>query len=110
VAGLNIVYFPKEGNKHSPIFLLDSLCSTNEIAHFKVKLDQLSELETGFWNFKWLEYFQNLYQVTQGNFRLYFEIIDENMVVSHVCRKVGRKARSQDLERARLNLRDYRGE
>jgi hypothetical protein len=83
VANLNIVYYPENG-KHSPVTLLKSL-------------------------FTWLERFQNMYQVKQGNFRLYFEIIDGVIVISHVCRKVRMKALKQDLNRAKLNLQDYRG-
>ncbi len=108
MTNLNIVYFPGEG-KHSPITLLKSLCSHSEIVHFLEKLDLLSELEIGRWQFTWLERFQNMYQIKQGNFRLYFEIIGEEMVVSHVCRKVSMKAKKQDLDRAKLNLQDYRG-
>jgi mRNA-degrading endonuclease RelE of RelBE toxin-antitoxin system len=106
MANRNIVYFPNEG-KHSPVILLKSLCNNSDISHFLNKLEQLAELDTASWNFSWLEHFKGLYQVKQGNFRLYFQLIRDEIVVSHVCRKVGRTARPQDLERAKLNLKDY---
>jgi hypothetical protein len=106
---LSIIYFPEEGNKHSPTGLLTALCDERDIEHFIEKLETLCELGVGNWPFKWLEHFQDMYQITQGNFRLYFGIADNKIIVCHVCRKVGRKAKTKDLTRASLNLQDYRG-
>ena len=109
MSNLDIRYFPEENSKHSPIGLLVKLCSEKDIEHFVEKLEMLGELGVGNWSFKWLEHYDNLYQVTQGNFRLYFEIIEGKIIVCHVCRKVSQKAKTEDLNRAKINLQDYRG-
>ncbi len=105
----NIIYFPAEGDKYSPVDLFKTLCDVRGKVHFTEKLEMLRELGTSHWHFKWLEHFDDIYQVTQGNFRLYFKIINGMMIVCHVCRKVSRKAKPEDLHRAKLNLQQYEG-
>lgn len=50
-----------------------------------------------------------LYQLTDGNFRVYIHVDSSNkrLVVSYVCRKVGRSAKTQDLDRAVAAIQDY---
>ena len=109
MANRNIIYHPKSGDKHSPGTLLGSLCNPNEQAHFLQKLELLATLETSAWHFPWLEHLNSFYQVRQGNYRMYFDLVNNDIIVVHVCRKVARRALQNDLDRALNNLRDYQG-
>jgi len=42
------------------------------------------------------------------NYRVYFGLTGNTMVVCHICRKTSTKAKSSDLDRARTNLEDYK--
>ncbi len=106
---LIITYYPKKGENNSPVDILLNLCNVKERAHFIEKLELLSSLDSGLWNFKWLDYFNHIFQIRQGDFRLYFDILDNKIVVCHVSLKSTQKAKVEDLNRAAINLQAYRG-
>ena len=101
-----IVYFPAEGEKHSPVGILKYLVPANDQANIIRRLTSISELETGDWP-HWVKMVKHLYQLTAHDYRVYFGLINRKIVICHICRKEGQKANPGDLDRARKNLSDY---
>ena len=101
------VFFPPAGERHSPIDALKDIPRPNAKALIKRRLDLISELEIGDWPY-WVKIVDNHYQVTAGDYRVYFGLIGRKMVICHICRKVSQKALKSDLDRARINFNDYK--
>jgi phage-related protein len=100
------IFYPPAGEKHSPVDVLRISVPVNVQALIKRKLITLSELEIGDWPY-WVKMVNKMYQVKANDYRVYFGLISKQMIICHICRKVGRKANPRDLERARRNFNDY---
>ena len=83
------------------------LCKESEIALIRRRLLTISELETGDWPY-WVKMISGIYQLTAGDFRVYFGLFERKIVISHVCRKVGQTAKKKDLDRASINFQNYK--
>jgi len=100
------VFFPPEGEKHSPIDALKNIPRPGDQALIMRRLALISELETGDWP-HWVKMVNKNYQVTAGDYRVYFNLYGRKMVICHICRKVSRKALQSDLDRASTNFRNF---
>jgi hypothetical protein len=103
----NIQYFPPKGERNSPVDSLNTRLDVNEQANFVERFLKMSELEMTEWAHDWRKHIGVIYQLTAGNFRAYYGIRGRLIIIVHVCRKVGRTARKQDLRIAEQNLVDY---
>ena len=103
-----IVFYPPEGEKHSPIDILKHIPRPSDQALITRRLDLISDLEMGDWP-HWVKMVESLYQVTAGDYRVYFDLDGKKMIICHICRKVSQKALKSDLDRARNNFNNYRG-
>ena len=103
----NIVYFPPESERNSPIDSLKTRLSVQEQANFVERFSKMRELEMTEWAHGWRKHIGAVYQLTSGDFRAYYGIRGRLIIIVHVCRKVGKKARPQDLKTAEQNLVDY---
>ncbi len=101
------LYYPSEGERNSPVTSLKTLLDFNEQANFIDRFKNMSELEMTEWPHDWRKHIDGFYQLTAGNFRAYYAIRGRDIVILHVCRKVGRRARPQDLEITSRNLISY---
>jgi phage-related protein len=108
MAKWEIVFFPSAGERYSPIDALKGLPRPNDKALIIRRLELISELEMGEWPY-WVKIVDKHYQVTAGDYRVYFGIIGRRIVICHICRKVSQKALKSDLDRARLNFNNYKG-
>src|SRR6266508_1579191 len=103
----NIIYFPPEGERNSPVNSLKARLNEDEQANFVERFSKMSELEMTEWAHNWRKRIGAFYQLTSGNFRAYYGIRGRLIIIVHVCRKVGQKAKTQDLQTAEQNLIDY---
>lgn len=103
----NILYFPPKGERNSPIDNLRTRLDADEQANFVERFLKMSELEMTEWAHDWRKRIGAVYQLTAGNFRAYYGIRGRQIIIVHVCRKVGQKAKTQDLGIAEQNLIDY---
>jgi phage-related protein len=103
-----LVFHPKRGEKNSPLDRMDQHdCSLAERAAINTKLTKLQELPVEDWPYKWSKPIQEFKELVQGDFRVFYKLMGATVVVCHVCRKVGNKAKPADIETARANLNDY---
>jgi hypothetical protein len=103
----NILYFPPEGERNSPINSLKTRLSDDEQADLTERFSKMGDLEMTEWANNWRKHIGALYQLTSGNFRAYYGIRGRLIIIVHICRKVGQKAKPQDLKIAEQNLVDY---
>lgn len=102
-----IYFFPPPSEKHSPYDALLHIDQTEDKALIKQRLEVISQLDP--WNWPhWVKLVNKIYQLTANDYRVYFDFIDSNIIVCHICRKVSQKALSGDLARARKNLDEYK--
>ncbi len=107
MAFFKIIFYPPKGENNSPLSTLQSLCNFKEQSGFLHKLNLLANTSTSTWTHKWLEHFEGIYQVRQGNFRCYFMLYGNRMIVSYCCPKHRREADKNDLRQAKDNINDY---
>jgi phage-related protein len=100
------VFFPPEGEKHSPIDSLKNIPRPGDKALIMRRINLISGLEIGDWP-PWVKIVDKNYQVTAGDYRVYFNLSGRKMVICHICRKVSQKALKSDLDRARINFINY---
>ena len=103
-------YYPSELIRDSPTLFLYQLNidSPKEAATIEEHLATMCKLESNDWARQWKKKIaKNHYQLTSGNHRVYYGLYDREIVVFYICRKKGQKAEPIDLNRARLNQRDY---
>ena len=100
------VFFPPEGEKHSPIDALKEIPRPSDQALIMRRLKVISDLDISDWP-HWVKIVSKNYQVTAGDYRIYFNLLDRKMVICHICRKVSQKALKSDLDRARINFENY---
>jgi mRNA-degrading endonuclease RelE of RelBE toxin-antitoxin system len=103
----DIVFFPAKGVRNAPTEKLRAICNAKERSHFREKLGMLQELEHKDWDFKWLKPVLPFYQIREGNFRGYFKLDGNKIVVLHFCRKVADEAKEKDLRIASNNWARY---
>jgi phage-related protein len=106
MAKWEIVFFPSSGEKHSPIDALKNIPRPNDKVKIMRQIELISDLETGDWP-HWVKMVDKNYQVTAGDYRVYFNLSGRKMVICHICRKVSQKALKSDLDRARINFINY---
>ena len=102
-----IEFFPKEGERNSPEDSLQNICSEDEQASILGKLEKLLEIPKNNWPYKWSKPVKEFNQLTQGDFRTLYKIVQEKIIVLHIFRKVGNKTKKKDIDIARANLYDY---
>ena len=106
MARWSIIFHPEEGQRHSPESFLEGM-KPAEVASIRLKLGIIEDLDNGQWP-GWVKMVQGLYQITSGDFRIYFKIDHPSrIIVSHICRKVSQKAKQEDIDRANSNLENY---
>jgi phage-related protein len=106
----DLIYYPVEGERNSPIDSFKELCDPSSQAEFQLKFRNLREFEYTDWQFKWLKQVRGFFQVKQGNFRAYFRLNKKVIVVLHYCRKVSQKAKDDDIRIAEANWKKYERE
>ena len=107
-----IVYYPNNEHRNSPLQYIGKLEVNGNKKDANKILNKISivartrypEIEIN--NVKQIG---NVYQYSIDAHRVYFAIIQNNttIVVTHICRKVSRKAKKQDLDMAENNLSEY---
>jgi putative component of toxin-antitoxin plasmid stabilization module len=109
-----IGYYPEQDDKKSPYTRIQSLTDVNEAVFINRKLELLADLNRMAWsNFVELKPIEkDIFQITAGNHRIYLSLDQrqKTIVVFHVCRKVGQRARKVDIQTAIKNKRNYFGE
>ncbi len=100
------VFFPPEGDKHSPIDAIKNIQRPGDRALIMRRLDLISNLDIGDWP-HWVKIVGKTYQVTAGDYRIYVNLSGKKLVICHICRKVSQKALKSDLDRARINFLNY---
>lgn len=105
-----LVFHPKRGVRNSPLDRMDADdCSLAEKARINTKLSKLQEIPEQHWPHNWAKPVQEFKELVQGDFRVFYKLVGHTIVVCHMCRKVGQKAKKSDIEIARANLNDYLG-
>lgn len=104
----NLVFFPESGERNSPYDRLNvGDCSPQEKANIISKLKHLQELKQIDWPSKWAKPIEEFKELVHGDFRVFHVLVEDTIVVCHVCRKVGQKAKKRDIRLARANLEGY---
>ena len=102
------IFYPAQGERSSPVDLLFSLCDENDQANITSKLKLLEETPRREWKgLKWLKDVQGMYQLRQGDFRVYVHIEKNYIIVTHICRKFGQTAKPKDLRKGQANFEKY---
>lgn len=102
-----IEFFPSQGHRNSPEDFLLTFCSDEESASIIGKLNKLREIPMRNWPKKWAKPVDEFKQLRHGDFRAFYQVIDNNIIVFHICRKVGNRIKKKDIRIARANLNDY---
>ena len=110
MATWGLEFYPAEGQRHSPVDALKKITSPLDTARIVAKLQSLQELDQVQWTHMGIKQVKGLAQMRQGDFRVYFKLIDGTIVVFHACRKVTQKAKDTDLAIAVSNYEDYLNE
>ena len=101
-----IEFYPAEGDRHSPYDILLAQCETNDQIHINKKLEHLGDLPQKEWvNTKWLKIIEGMYQIRQGNFRVYFQTHNNLIIVCHICRKRSKDTKIKDIYSAQNNIK-----
>lgn len=105
MAHWNIIFYPNPSQHHSPQDILAGL-TKSEVASIELKLRTLADIRLP-QDWPWVKLVQGMYQLKSDAIRIYFALDGNKIVITHVCRKVTQKARSEDLYRAQENYRKY---
>ncbi len=95
-----IKFCPPEGEKKSPFTEILEINDPDERAIIFRRLVTIGQLEINEWPHTWVKQIGDTYQLTAGNYRLYFGIYRGRILVCYVCRKVSQQARQKDLATA----------
>ena len=109
MATWKIVFYPPAGNRNSPVDALFDLCNQTEQALITEKLSVAREFEPWEWP-NWIKLVSGIYQIRSGDFRIYFDLDDNSIVVTHICRKTTPKAKTKDIAIAKNNFARYKAE
>ena len=103
------VFFPPSGEPYSPEDFIFNLPSRGEQGQILHRLETLSSLKLQEWSSTgWVKNIKgDLWQLKTKMHRVYYCLDHRAIVVVHVCRKKGQKARPQDIQRAELNYAEY---
>lgn len=103
-----IRFFPNSGDRYSTVDFIDRINNDSEKARIRFVLGQLSDHNKMKWGqYVKIEIINGHNQITAGSHRLYCVIDGNLLVVYYICRKRGRKANRQDIDRATRNLNMY---
>ncbi len=101
-----IKFFPPIGENHSPEDFIEQIQPADDAARIVNSLKTISELKPIEWQN--VKRFQNIYQLTCGSYRLYFDIDEDRLiVVCYICRKRSQKSKKKDLDQVQRNLQNY---
>jgi phage-related protein len=104
-----MIFTPPYGNKKSPKDIILKIKNPKEKATIYNHLKLICTLESQDWpDTKPIDHLtERIYQITVGNHRIYANIFEDIIIVTHVCRKVGQKAKESDLDAAVNNWQDF---
>ena len=102
-----VVFFPPLGKKYSPADVIRNIDRQSDAANIQKRLETISRLTVETWPSGWIKRYSQIYQLTSGNYRVYFCTDKRRIVVCHVCRKVSQKAKQEDIDRAKINFWNY---
>jgi len=103
-----VIFFPPEGERHSPFDILLGLYRVRRVA-IQQRLEDFEALEYEEWPRSWSKrHTDDLYQFTSGDYRVMFALDSAFLVVVHIFRKSGQKTPQRETERALNNLEAYR--
>ena len=104
----SVVFYPKSGERHSPYDFIKSIPNKDDQVRITRWLVQLSQSEYGDWPFTKIHKLTGkIFQLTVGKYRVMYTLDDRVIVVLHCCRKVSRKTKPKDLQRAEKNYEAY---
>jgi hypothetical protein len=106
VAVWRVEFFPPRGEGHSRADFLLSIAGS-DAALITRRLDAIRQLPAKDWPPAWIKRVAGLCQLRAGDYRAYLMIDERTIVVCHICRKVSRQARREDLDRAWANYEAY---
>jgi hypothetical protein len=101
-----VEFFTPRGASHSPADFLLSIAGS-DAALITRRLGIIGQLPAKDWPSAWIKRVAGLYQLRAGDYRAYLMIDERTIVVCHICRKVSRQARREDLDRAWANYEAY---
>lgn len=109
-----VAYYPPSGESDSPYDKIQSIDDVKEAASIDNLLEMLADLTYMEWSCHVklkpvVKKYNKLLQITDGNYRVYLSLSrsEKKIIVLHVCRKVGRKAKPEDINRAVIHYREY---
>jgi phage-related protein len=102
-----VIFYPDIGENNSPIDFLHAYCTKSDYAHITAKLELLATSESKYWQYKWLKKVGKHLQIRQGDFRIYFHLKDDKLVVIHACRKRSQETDDRDLALSDLNWDNF---
>ncbi len=105
----DLEFFPESGRNYSPSDFIEGLTNNTEAAKIKQRLELLMNHPQKEWGHyvEITKIDEDLLQITAGPHRFYCFVNDQTIIVFYICRKVGQKARRQDLNRAKINRDSY---
>jgi phage-related protein len=103
-----IDFFPPSGESNSPYDYIRDLPNASEKAQIIHRLETISELEIGDWPHPWIHKLAGkIFQLSAGDNRVMFCLVARTIVVLHACRKVGRRTKRADIQRAQIHYDEY---
>jgi hypothetical protein len=104
VGDWKVDFFPYSGENNSPYDYVLGLSSERERERIILHLDAMSKLEMAEWqSLKVHKIVDKIFQLPIGAHRALFCLDEGTIVVLHVCRKVGRKTKRKDIQRAQIH-------
>ena len=105
-----ILFFPPRGERNSPIDFIKDLNQSSVQASILHKLQSLSERDFAGWReFRWFKKFKGeIYQITEGSYRVMCCLDDRTIVVVHAFRKKTQQTKKKDINRAQSHCHKYR--
>lgn len=103
----DISFYPEVGVRNSPKDSLDTLCSEEEKAGMVGKFEKLRTMPTIEWPIDWAKPIQEFKQLTHGDFRALYKVIEINIIIFHIFRKTSNHTKKEDLKIAQANFNDF---
>lgn len=103
-----VEFYPAEGKAHSPADSLEQIEDDAEKSKILHRLGHMEKEKISEWPANWLNHLEDkLWELYGTNYRAIYCLDEGTIVVLHVCKKVSRKTRKRDLERARIHFNEY---
>jgi phage-related protein len=105
-----IIFYPGRGEKDSPYDYILKLADKNEQAQINHRLEFFRNNEISDWPHLWYhKLVDKIFQLRANNSRImyFLDSKSKKIVLIHACKKVGQKARSEDIKRAIKHYKDY---